>query len=399
MSLLACGEGPTANVVSREAKPLIPSIAAPTAAYTFAQARNQGGRITTLLVTSFGKNTIQAVDLTDFGAPLDADIFDVMSILGEPGLQQAGVAMQDRRNYPIEGLVSAAGLGRRHVATGTNFREHAKEAEIDEVFNFPKFGPATPARTTVAMKPGALLDYEVEICARFDRDIKTVSDFDAARKGFFLCGDFTDRARLLQLVNPSDVGSGQGFSDAKSGTDFFPTGPLLVVPRDWQAFVKSERMTTQVNQQVRQDARGAEMILNFREIVQKALTNGGGGKYTFRGVPVPLLTGGRIERGAAVMSGTSEGVIFMPPRVRDYVAGGARYIFTGPMFRGRSAQRTMIDAFIEKERRSGRYLKVGDNVLHSSSSMGDVAIRVEPTSASPTGAQRVAPPAGERSVR
>ena len=30
------------------------------------------------------------------------------------------------------------------------------------------------------------------------------------------------------------------------------------------------------------------------------------------------------------MSGTSEGVIFMPPRARDYLAGGARYIVVQP---------------------------------------------------------------------
>jgi 2-keto-4-pentenoate hydratase/2-oxohepta-3-ene-1,7-dioic acid hydratase in catechol pathway len=398
LGLLACGESPRTNVVSEEADPLVSSIAAQAAAWTFAQARDSSGHVSTLLVTGLGRDTVRAVDLAGFGAPRDADVFDVMSALGEAGLQKAAAAAQLGHDYPIGQLVSAAGPGQRHVATGTNFREHAKEAEIEEVFNFPKFGPATPARTTVALKGGALLDYEVEICARFDRDIKAVADFDAARKGFFLCGDFTDRARLMQLVDPSDVGSGQGFSDAKSGADFFPTGPLLVVPRDWRAFVRTERMTTQVNRRVRQDARGGEMILDFRAIVQKALTNGGGGKYTFRGAPVPLLEGNAIRRGAAVMSGTSEGVIFMPPRARDFIVGGARYLFTGPLLRGESAYATMVDAFIDKERRSGRYLKVGDVVLHASSSMGDVAIRVESASRAPA-PQRAVPNAATGSAR
>jgi 2-keto-4-pentenoate hydratase/2-oxohepta-3-ene-1,7-dioic acid hydratase in catechol pathway len=387
---IACGEGPRSNIVTQEARPLAASIAAPSAAFTFAQARNPAGHVATLLVTSFGEDTVQAVDLTDLGAPVDADIFDVTSALGKSGLQKAGATTQRRRSYPIEQLVPSAGQGRRHVATGTNFREHAREAEIDEVFNFPKFGLPTPPRTTVALQAGGLLDYEVEICARFDRDIKTVADFDAARKGFFLCGDFTDRARLMRLVNPQDDSSGQGFSDAKSGTDFFPTGPFLIVPRNWRTFVRQERMITLVNGQVRQDVRGGEMILDFRAIVQKALTNGGGGSYTYRGLPVPLLAGGKIARGAAVMSGTSEGVIFMPPRVRDYAAGGMRYIFTGPMFQGDSARRVMIEGFIDKERRSGRYLKAGDIVLHSSSSMGDVTIRVKPALAPTTEPHRAA---------
>jgi 2-keto-4-pentenoate hydratase/2-oxohepta-3-ene-1,7-dioic acid hydratase in catechol pathway len=362
----------------------VPSLAEPAAAFTFAQTRDPGGRIATLLVTGLGEDSIHALDLTELGAPIDADIFDVMSKLGDEGLEKAVMRADLRRAYPIVGLLPVSGGGMRHVATGTNFREHAREAEIDGVFNFPKFGPATPARTSVALKPGALLDYEVEICARFDRDIRSVADFDLARKGFFLCGDFTDRAQLMRLVNPEDVDSGQGFSDAKSGGDFFPTGPFLVVPRDWQAFVKAGRMTTHVNREIRQDARVGEMILDFRAIVQKALTNGGGGHYTFRGSPVPLLEGGRIPPGAAVMSGTSEGVIFMPPRPRDYVAGGARYIVTGGKFRAGSVRRTIIETFISKERQSGRYLKPGDVVTHRSSSMGDVEVRIIPDPAPST---------------
>jgi 2-keto-4-pentenoate hydratase/2-oxohepta-3-ene-1,7-dioic acid hydratase in catechol pathway len=124
----------------------------------------------------------------------------VMSKVGTTGLE-AALRSADRRELAIKDLLPAAGGGVRHLATGTNFREHAKEAGIDTVFNFPKFGPATPARSTVKLRPGALLDYEVEICARFDRDIRSLADFDAARKGFFLCGDFTDRARLLRLID------------------------------------------------------------------------------------------------------------------------------------------------------------------------------------------------------
>jgi 2-keto-4-pentenoate hydratase/2-oxohepta-3-ene-1,7-dioic acid hydratase in catechol pathway len=374
LSVVACGDRPAANPVSREAEPLVANVAARTA-FTFAQTRDAGGHVATLLVTGLGRDLVQAIDLTRSGAPLDADVFDVMSRLGSAGLERAFKA-GGQRDYAVGSLLPAGGAGRRHVATGTNFREHAEEAGIEEVFNFPKFGPATPARTSVMLKAGALLDYEVEICARFDRDIATVADFDAARKGFFLCGDFTDRARLMRMVDPRNVASGRGFSDAKSGRDFFPTGPFLVVPRDWKSFIAGQRMTTEVNREVRQDARGAEMILDFRGIVAKALTNGGGGSYTYRGSPVPLLAGGKIARGATVMSGTSEGVVFMPPRARDFLAGGTRYIFTGPMLRGESAQRVMIERFIDKQRAGGRYLKVGDVVSHRSSTMGDLTVRV-----------------------
>jgi len=375
MCLGGCGEDPRTNRISREATPLAPAVADPGAGFTFAQRRDPAGHVATLLVLRLDGETIRAVDLTAAGAPPDADVFDVVARMGDRGLRQAATRAGAGRAFAIAELLPAAGTGQRHVATGANFREHAREAEIDAVFTFPKFGPATPARTTVQLKPGALLDYEVEICARFDRDIRSLRDFDRARKGFFLCGDFTDRAQLMRLVDPGNVASGRGFSDAKSGADFFPSGPFLVVPRDWRAFVRAERMTTEVNRQVRQDARGAEMILDFRAVVARALT-GGSGAYTFRGTAVPLLAAGGIVRGGAVMSGTSEGVIFMPPRARDYLTGGTRYVFTGPMLRGGSAMRVMIDGFIDKERRSGRYLKAGDVVTHGSASMGTVTVRV-----------------------
>lgn len=66
---------------------------------------------------------------------------------------------------------------------GTNFPEHAEEASSGSVFQFPKFGARSPARTTVKREDGILLDYEVELCGRFDRDITALDDFDAATKG------------------------------------------------------------------------------------------------------------------------------------------------------------------------------------------------------------------------
>ena len=91
-------------------------------------------------------------------------------------------------------------------------------------------------------------------------------DFDTAVKGLFLCGDFTNRNALVELVDPDNLDSGHGFSDSKSGPDFFPTGPFIVVPKDLASFVSNLRMTTSVNQQARQDARGGEMTLDFRQL-------------------------------------------------------------------------------------------------------------------------------------
>jgi 2-keto-4-pentenoate hydratase/2-oxohepta-3-ene-1,7-dioic acid hydratase in catechol pathway len=368
---------PQENAAGADGNPLIPTLATPGAAFTFAQTRAEDGKVSTLIVASFDEETIQAVDLTTLGAPPDVDVFDAIATIADVRLQEALAQPALRSAYPIADLLPAAGSADRHLATGTNFPEHAKEAAIDKVFNFPKFGAASPARTSVELWPEGLLDYEVEICTRFDRDIKSVADFDAARKGFFLCGDFSERATLMRLVNPDDVGSGQGFSDAKSAAGFFPTGPFLIVPRDWWAFVKSERIGTRVNGQVRQDAQGEEMTLDFRELVEKALT-GGGGRYVYRGAAVPLLVDETIPRGSTVMSGTSEGVIFKPPTVSDFIVGTMIHVFTGPMLRGGSLIKTVVEVFIRKERHARRYLQESDVVEHLSSSMGDIRIRVVP---------------------
>ena len=166
-----------------------------------------------------------------------------------------------------------------------------------------------------------LLDYEVEFCMRFDRAIASVEDFDAAAKGLFLCGDFTDRAKLTRLVDPDNLDSGSGFSDGKSGPDFFPAGALLVVPRDWKSFVADERFMTFVNGQRRQDARGGEMTLDFRELVAKALGDMDSPRFLYRGEYFKLAPEGQIDADMTLMSGTAEGVIFTGPSRGDIIEG------------------------------------------------------------------------------
>jgi hypothetical protein len=116
-------------------------------------------------------------------------------------------------------LLPAAGSPARDVASGTHFPEHQDETGSESVFNFPKFGVATPPITTDADER---LDYDVEICTRFDRDIERIEDFDAVQKGFFLCGHFSNRSVLTRLIDPDNYDSGTSFSDAKSGLERFP---------------------------------------------------------------------------------------------------------------------------------------------------------------------------------
>lgn len=276
----------------------------------------------------------------------------------------------------MAGLLPAAPPGARHIGTGTNFPEHAEEASSDAVFQFPKFGSAMPARSSVQWKPDVLLDYEVELCMRFDRAISSPEDFDAAVKGLFLCGDFTDRSKLIRLIDPDNLDSGRGFSDGKSRVDFYPSGALLVVPRDWKGFVDRERMSTRVNGERRQDARGGEMTMDFRALAIRALNDMDRERFLYEGAYYRLAPQPAITPDMTLMSGTAEGVIFTQPTRADLIEGVARWLFSAGWAQGEGLVPSVIETFIANELDSGHFLQPGDVVEHRSSHLGDIIVEV-----------------------
>ena len=280
---------PRFNPASFEDKPLVQGLAPLEQAITLAQFRAPNGRTHTLLVLARGGESVTGIDLAELGAPATADPFAALAAVNLAPVLAGRAGTIPKVTIAIGDLLPSGPAGTRQIGTGTNFPEHAEEAESGTVFQFPKFGPATSARTRVQAPEGILLDYEVEICVRFDRTLRTVEDFDLAVKAFFLCGDFTNRNALINLADPDNLDSGRGFSDAKSGPDFFPTGPFLVIPRDWKAFVANIRMTTAINDAPRQDARGSEMTLDFRELALKAFTDMTKSRFLYRGSYTKLM--------------------------------------------------------------------------------------------------------------
>jgi 2-keto-4-pentenoate hydratase/2-oxohepta-3-ene-1,7-dioic acid hydratase in catechol pathway len=353
-------------VPARAEPPL--AVAAPEEALSF--AFGPGGAL--LLVGGVADEArLLAHDLTArFG---ETDPFLAVERLGRARL--AALAREPGQAVAIAGL-GPTGAGERQIAAGANFPAHGEEVGIGSVFRFPKFGAATPSVTRVGAAPGMLLDYEVEICLRLDRDIATLADFDAAAKGFFLCGDFTDRAALTRAVAGREATSGIGFTDAKSAEGFFPTGPLLVLPARWEAFVAAERITTTVNGRPRQDGTGAGMILGFRALAGAALAEGAAPRWSYRGQPVALLPGGTWPRGAALMSGTPDGVIFRPPG-RWQIAGGiAHWTLTAGWLGERGAVAHVAERFIEARLAERGFLQPGDVVRHAASRLGRITVEV-----------------------
>jgi len=195
-------------------------------------------------------------------------------------------------------------------------------------------------------------------------------------KAFFLCGDFTNRNALINLADPDNLDSGSGFSDAKSGPDFFPTGPFLVIPRDWKTFVGTVRMTTTVNGAPRQDARGSEMTLDFRALAEKAFADMSAPRFLYRGGYTKLMPDGAIPPTATLMSGTAEGTIFTPPTRADLIEAALAYTAAGGPFAEDSALDIARRKFIANELAGGHYLQPGDTVHHGSDVLGDIAITV-----------------------
>ena len=372
----ATAPDPRFNPASFEDAPLVQQIAPLSEAVTLAQFRVGDGSVHTLLVLARDGEQVMGIDLAYLGAQVTPDPFKALASADLTALSSADSGKLARTTLPIGVLLPSGPTGTRHIGTGTNFPEHAREANSGAVFQFPKFGSATPARTQVRARRGILLDYEVEICVRFDRTVRSVADFDAAVKGFFLCGDFTNRNALINLADPDNLDSGSGFSDAKSGPDFFPTGPFLVVPRDWQAFVKGIRMTTSVNGQPRQDARGREMTLDFRALAEKALSDMAAPRFFYEGSYTRLMPDAAIPVSATLMSGTSEGTIFTPPTRADLIAAGGAYVLQGGPLSNRSAMDTARQTFIASELAGGHYLQPGDIVRHGSSDLGDISVKV-----------------------
>lgn len=346
-----------------------PTLAPIEQAHTFAQVR-QADRVHTLLALKLDAGKLAAIDLSAASGLHGADAFDVIKRFDTAALDRLARQAEDVRSYPLERLLGVRPRGLAHIAAGTNYPAHGAEVGMHQAFLFPKLSHAGGPRTTVVAAPGALLDYEVEVCARFDRELRSTADFDAARKGFFLCGDFSDRATLVRNIKLANPASGDGFADAKSGPDRFPTGALLVVPRDWKAFLRSVTIATHVDGQQRQYAKAGDMIKDLRAIVGETLAEAGARTWSYAGGRIPMVARAAIGTESAVLTGTGDGVVFKEPEpaVIEAVMGAS----------DRAGQLAQIERYLAGEAAKRIYLQPGNRVRHSSNVLGWIDTTVVP---------------------
>lgn len=336
-------------------------------AHTFAQIR-QGEQMHTLFVTSLNGTTISAIDLSALSGLHSSDAFDVITRFTAVELDGFAKSGKQSRNYSLTRLTGVGPRGLAHIAAGTNYPAHGKEVGHEEAFLFPKISAATGPRSTIHVGAGDLLDYEVEVCARFDREVRSAADFEAARKGLFLCGDYSDRATLVRKLNLRDVGSGDGFPDAKSGPERFPAGPFLVVPKEWKSFLNDVVIETYVNGERRQRAKAGDMIKDLRAIVTETLDSAATRTWAYQGARVPMVGRPAIGTDSAVLTGTGDGVVFKEPSpavIKELM--GAK---------DRAGQLAVIERYLAGEVDKRIYLQPGNQVRYTSNYLGSIDSQV-----------------------
>lgn len=362
-TLLSCASLALAAASAPAALPAaaVPALAPLAQAHTFAQVR-QGERVHTLLALTLGAGKLTAVDLSAASGLYSPEAFDVIDRFDDAALDRLAQQAHAAVSHPLERLLGVGPRGLAHIAAGTNYPAHGEEVGMHEAFLFPKLSAAGGPRSTVAAAPGALLDYEVEVCARFDRELRSGADFDAARKGFFLCGDFSDRATLVRNIDLRNPASGDGFADAKSGPGRFPAGALLVVPRDWKAFLQGVTIATHVDGRQRQHANAGDMIKDLRAIVTETLGEATSRTWSYGGGRIPMVARPAIGTESAVLTGTGDGVVFQEPEpaVIRAVMGA----------KDRAAQLAQIERYLAGESAKRTYLQPGNRVRHSSNYLG-----------------------------
>jgi len=327
----------------------------------------RGGVRTAYLVISASEDAIEAIPLGG------GDAFAALGARGEAEI----AALRDgpRTRLAVTQLLPVI-EGAHHVAAGANYVEHGEEVDVAAPFLFPKIAAPTASRGALATQKEWLLDYEVEIGLVFDRDLRTLADLEQARAGVFLVNDFTERAQLTREADLSVAGVGGGFPNAKGKPGFLPTGPFLVIPLDWRAFVRACEIRLHVNGGERQRARGGEMIWGPEELVRRTLVLGAEPRFEHESRRLGLTPSPGLARGVAVITGTPGGVVFSTPDLGFKAANAARWAASFS-FLDAGVTDYVKERWIQELRESGAFLRAGDVAVAEARGLGAIVTRID----------------------
>jgi len=328
-----------------------------------------------IAVTEYAGGAVSGIDLsTLLGRPV-GDPIEVVeregweSLRGRIAAAPASAAVR----VPVGELIIPVDLGDHHVAAGTNYPEHAGEAEVEDgPFLFAKLVEPTGPRAPVAAGE-ALLDYEVELA--FVPFAPIIEGAPLPTIGLVLSNDYTDRATLLRHVDPWNPTSGKGFTTGKSAPGFLPIGDLFVVPRDLRAFAAALELRLWVNGGPRQQARVAEQIWDVDRLLAETWARRDV-TWEHRGEQISLLApNGTIPARSLILSGTPGGTVFQGVGwgtrlrgLRGWVSGGWSQPLTD----------AVMETYIRDARAAKRYLQPGDRVTIRVERMGVIDNPITP---------------------
>jgi len=335
----------------------------------------QDGKVHTLAVLDDDGERVTGVDLSAELKRYAHHSFDVIRNLEFDELVKLIRTSSTQLIVKYDDLLPCV-AGEQHLAIGINYAEHGKETGQVRPFMFPKYVHTDPAIHQLNYTGGWLLDHEVELGIVFPSAVCAVADLDHMMIGFLVVNDFTDRATLMRKMDSKDVTGGKGFPDAKSKKGFLPTGPYIVIPRDWRAFVKELKLQLSVNGTVRQDGAAKDMVWDIEKIIEHSLAVKGEKKSFYQDKMVGLFEGDCIPANSIIITGTPSGVVFNAP-TKGFIFGTVtKYIFTGGFFRAKMHP-YILRQYLKKEIKNPRYLKPGDHIESSISFLGSIKTNVK----------------------
>jgi 2,4-diketo-3-deoxy-L-fuconate hydrolase len=335
----------------------------------------KNGKIHTIAVLQDDGDKLTGVDISLELNRYDSNSFDVIKNLAFEEVVKLVRGSSSKLTVNYNDLLPSV-AGDEHLAIGINYAEHGKETGQVKPFMFPKLVKTDPVIHQLNYTKGWLLDHEVELGIVFPYKISSIMALDKSLIGFVVVNDFTDRATLMRKMDSQDVAGGKGFPDAKSKKGFLPTGPYLVIPRDWRLFVQELQLKLTVNGQVRQNGNARDMVWNIKKIIEKSLAVKGESKSYYHDKMVKLFEGDGIPPNSIVITGTPAGVVFNAPTTGFIIGRVTKYIFTG-QFLSSKMHPYILKEYLKKELKNPRYLKPGDHVETSITYLGTIKTEVK----------------------
>jgi 2,4-diketo-3-deoxy-L-fuconate hydrolase len=336
---------------------------------------NKDGQVHTLAVLEDNGESVKGVDISSELKRFGRNAFDVLKGLEFDNVVKLIRSSSHQAVIPYEDLLPSV-AGDTHLAIGINYAEHGKETGQVKPFMFPKYVDTDPAIHQLKYTQGWLLDHEVELGIVFPAPVCSSQKLNHTLIGFLVVNDFTDRATLMRKMDSQNVTGGKGFPDAKSKKGFLPTGPYLVIPKDWRYFVNELELTLSVNGQQRQRGSAKDMVWNLEKIVEQSLSVKGEKKSYYQDGMVSLFEGNCIPANSIIVTGTPSGVVFNAPNKGFIMGTVTKYIFTGGFFSVKMHP-YILKQYLKKEMKNPRYLKPGDQVETSISFLGTIQTNVK----------------------